>query len=225
MRFAASGVLPKTGRSDPAVRKPRARKCLQGAPTHVRSWPLRPCPGQCREVRTRFFTGTRVHNAVLAEFIGRGRAVKSDPAWQIAWQLPRRTKDERAARRAAFDAVVAAHGFTAGAAQSFASSLRQSWVREHLPAQEAQNLGMRAFDAVKQWHLGRKGKPRFKNKRRGLHSLAAKDGYGALRPKADAAGRLVGLQWGPVSWWRSLRPRRRAGTVRSSEPSWPRSNP
>jgi hypothetical protein len=69
-------------------------------------------------------------------------------------------------------------------------------VREHLPAQETQNLGARAFDAVKQWHLGRRGKPRFKSIKRGLHSLAAKDGHGALRPKTDAAGRLVGLQWG-----------------------------
>jgi putative transposase len=94
------------------------------------------------------------------------------------------------------DAVVAAHGFSERAAQSFASSLRQSWVREHVPAQEAQNLGTRAFDAVKCWHLGKKGKPRFKNQKRGLHSLAAKDGNGALRPKIDAAGRLVGLQWG-----------------------------
>jgi transposase len=147
-------------------------------------------------IGTRFFTGTRVYNAVLAEFIGRSRTIKSDPAWQAARQLPRRTKDERAAARAAFDAVVAAHGFSAGEAQSFASSLRQSWVRQHLPAQETQNLGARAFDAVKQWHRGRKGKPRFKNKGRGLRSLSAKDGHGALRPKTDALGRLVGLRWG-----------------------------
>jgi hypothetical protein len=137
-----------------------------------------------------------VYNAVLAEFIGRSRAVKSDPAWRAACQLPRRTKKERATRRAALDAVVAAHGFSDRQAQSFASSLRQSWVREHVPAQETQNLGARAFDAVKQWHVRRKGKPRFKNKKRGLHSLAAKDGNGALRPKMDASGRLVGLQWG-----------------------------
>jgi hypothetical protein len=137
-----------------------------------------------------------VYNAVLAEFIARSRAVKSDPAWRLARQLPRRTTDERAARRAAFDAVVAAHGFSAGQAQSFASALRKSWVREHLRAQETQNLGSRAFDAVKQWHLRRKGKPRFRSTIRGLHSLAAKDGHGALRPKTDAAGRLVGLQWG-----------------------------
>jgi hypothetical protein len=157
---------------------------------------LRPDPGQHRAIRTRFFTGVRVYNAVLGEFIARSRAVKADPAWQAARQLPRRTLEERAVRRAAFDAVVSAHGFTAGAAQSFASSLRKSWVREHLPAQETQDLGARAFDAVRQWHLGRKGKPRFKPTQRGMHSLSAKDGHGALRPKTDEAGRLVGLQWG-----------------------------
>ena len=41
---------------------------------------------------------------------------------------------------------------------------------------------------------GRKGKPRFKSTKRGLHSLSAKDGHGALRPKTDEAGALVGLQ-------------------------------
>src|SRR5262249_24708592 len=57
-------------------------------------------------------------------------------------------------------------------------------------------VGGRGWGGVGQWHLGQKGKPRFKNTRRGLHSLAAKDGNGALRPKTDAAGRLVGLVWG-----------------------------
>src|SRR5262245_52232918 len=112
------------------VGKLRARKPPKGAPTHVRWRPLRPDPAQCRAMRTRFFTGARVYNAVLGEFIARSGAVKSDPAWRAAGQLPRRTKEERAARRAAFRAVAQAHGFTAGEAQSFASSLCQSWVRE-----------------------------------------------------------------------------------------------
>ncbi|MDH6195825.1 putative transposase [Mycobacterium frederiksbergense] len=178
------------------VGKPRARKRSKGAPAHVRSWPLRPDGAQCREIRTRFFTGVRVFNAVLGEFIGRSRAVKADPAWQAARELPGRTAAERKGRGAAFRAVEQQHGFTVDAAQSFASSLRKSWVREHLPAQETQNLGARAFDAVRQWHVGQKGKPRFKPAKRGLHSLAAKDSCGALRPKTDTEGRLVGLQWG-----------------------------
>ena len=179
-----------------AGRKPRARKRPKDAPTHVRSWPLRPNPAQRRDIRTRFVTGTRVYNAVLGEYLARSRAVKSDPAWAIARGLLRRTAAERKARRAAFAAVEQTQGFSLDAAQSFASALRKSWVREHLPAQETQNLGARAYDAVKQWHLGRKGKPRFKPAARGLRSLASKDGNGALRPKIDADGRLVGLQWG-----------------------------
>ena len=164
---------PAAEPGQPAVRKPRARKRPTDAPTHVRSWPLRPNPARCRDMRIRFFTGARVYNAVLGEFIARGRAVNSDPGWLAARQLPCRTPAERSIRRAAFNAVQQAHGFTADAAQSFASALRKSWVREHLAAQEAQNLGARAFDAVKQWHLGRKGRPRFKSTKRGLHSLAA----------------------------------------------------
>ncbi|MDH6195699.1 putative transposase [Mycobacterium frederiksbergense] len=182
--------------ADGPVRKPRARKRPKGAPTHVRSWPLRPDVGQCREIGIRFFTGVRVFNAVLGEFIARSRAVKSDPAWQVARDLPRRTTAECKYRGAAFRAVEAAHGFTVDAAQSYASSLRKSWVREHLPSQETQNLGARAFDAVRLWHMGKKGKPRFKSTKRGLHSLACKDGNGALRPKVDSSGALVGLQWG-----------------------------
>lgn len=178
------------------VRKPRARKRAKDAPTHVRSWPLRPTGAQGREIGTRFFTGVRVYNAVLGEFIGRSRAVKSDPAWTAARELPHRSPAERQIRRTAFRTVEQAHGFTLDAAQSFASSLRKSWVREYLQAQETQNLGARAFDAVRQWHVSTKGKPRFKSVKRGLHSLAAKDGNGALRPKTEGAGALVGLQWG-----------------------------
>ncbi|KAA8939183.1 MAG: transposase, partial [Mycobacterium sp.] len=137
-----------------------------------------------------------MYNAVLGEFLDRARAVKADPAWQAARELPLRDKDQRKARGAAFRAVEAVHGFDRGAAQSYASSLRRSWVREQLPAQEAQSLGARAFDAVKLWHLGKRGKPRFKSVTRGLRSLAAKDGNGALRAKTDEAGALVGLQWG-----------------------------
>jgi hypothetical protein len=196
MGNAYHGEPTPAGEPGRAARKPRARKRPKGVPTHVRSWPLRPDPAQRRVIRTRFFTGVRVYNAVLGEFIVRSRAVKADPGWPGARQLPRGGKKDRAARAAAFGGVELAHGFTADAAQSFGSSLRRSWVREHLPAQETQSLGVRAFDAVKQWHVGRKGKPRLKNTRRGLHSLSAKDGNGALRPKADAAGRLVGLQWG-----------------------------
>ena len=99
-RYGAGVADSQANRTDSGVvltagRKPRARKRAKGAPTHVRSWPLRPSPSQCREIQTRFFTGMRVYNAVLGEFIGRSRMVKADPAFDSARQMPHRTPSER----------------------------------------------------------------------------------------------------------------------------------
>ena len=90
-----------------SVRKLRARKRAKGAPTHVRSWPLRPTGTQCREIGIRFLTGVRVYNAVLGEFLTRGRAVKADPAWETARGLPHGSPAERQVRRVAFRPVEA----------------------------------------------------------------------------------------------------------------------
>lgn len=178
-------------------RKLRSRKRPKGSPTHVRSWPLRPDTRQLSVINTRFHTGVRVYNAVLGEMLSRSRAVKGDPKYSVATNMPKRTPAERKVRAAAFRHLDEIHGFTASSAMTFASSLRKTWVREHCPAQETQSLGARAFDAVRKWHLGLRGKPRFKQVSRGLHSLSAKDTNGALRPKTDPlTGALMGLQWG-----------------------------
>lgn len=174
----------------------RARKRPRGTATHVRSWPLRPASGQVRAIEARFHAGLRVYNACLAESFQRGEWMRADPGFDAAKAMPARTPAERKERSTAFRAVAARHGFTDSAVQSFASSLRRSWVREQVPAQETQVLGKRAFTAVQDWQHGQRGKPRFKAARRGLHSMASKDFHGALRPNLDPTGRLAGLQWG-----------------------------
>ena len=148
--------------------------------------------------RTRFFTGARVNNAVLGEFI----------AAQSCGQIR--------SGMAAGATTAAAHQRRTGCPSGGVRRRRLAQPRRSLvvrrsrsrrrcanpgcvttpPAQETQNLGARAFDAVQQWHLRRRGKPRFKSTKRGLHSLSAKDGNGALRPEMDDSGRLVVLRWG-----------------------------
>jgi putative transposase len=113
-------------------------------------------------------------------------------------------------RASAFQGLRDRHGFTERALMSAASGFRVGWLREQVFAQEAQVLGARAFDAVNRWVLGQRGRPRFKGKGHGLHSLAGKDLQGALRVSADGSG----LQWGrglvlpfafdpasPYHWW------------------------
>ncbi len=140
----------------------------------------------------------RVYNACLAEALRRSNATKSDPAYALAKALPRAKPGtpQSAARRSAFAAIEDRHGFGRYALQSYASSLRQSWVREANLSQEAQRLGRRAFDAVRRYHLGSGGRPRFRSASRSLHSLECADLNGSMRPVFGESGLLTGLRWG-----------------------------
>ena len=186
---SAGSCLPVIAEEMPE-RKARARTRPRGAPTHVRSVPLRLTPAQRSMVATRLTVGVRFYNNCLDEAIKRLRLVRADPAFATARLIPKGP-----ARAAAFVAVDKAHGFTESAMMTYASSQRIHFLREHVLAQEAQLLGVRAFGATARWKYGTGGRPRFKSSRDGLRSLAGKDNFGALHPKV-VAGEVVGLQWG-----------------------------
>jgi len=176
--------------------KPHSRRRQRGAPTHVINQVLRPSPSELSSVETRLDSGRRVYNACLAESFARCKSMKADPAFDAAKALPRgkpRTK-AAATRRKAFDELANAHGFTKGSIQSYGSSLRKEWVREHVGAQEAQSLAARAFGAVDRWSKKLGGKPRYKSFRRGLRSMECKDRCGDISPDL-VDGRLVGVTW------------------------------
>ncbi|MEJ7648593.1 MAG: transposase [Nakamurella sp.] len=141
-------------------------------------------------VDTRLTIAVRFYNACLHEMIQRSRLIRTTPAFKVAKQLPSGT-----ARSQAFRDLDTVHGFTDSAAMTFASSMRVVWLREHILAQEAQVLGRRAFTAVRRWHLGLGGRPRFKSFRAGLRSLSCKDSHGSLWP-SHRDGVVLGLFWG-----------------------------
>jgi len=189
-------VEPATSDSE-KERKPRARTRPRNAPAHVVSVPLRLNPAQRSMEDARFEAARRVYNACLGEAIHRSRKVRSDPAFELAKSLPKGKPGSKAsgARSRAFREVEDAHGFTESSMMSFASGLRNGWVREQVPAQEAQILGRRAFRVAKRWNLGLGGKPRFKPAHRGLRSLECKDLSGDLRPAIED-GVCVGIKQG-----------------------------
>ena len=173
------------------------RKRPRGAPTYVESWPLRMNPRATSVAGTRFEAGRRVYNACLGEAVRRSLTVKADPGWEEARKLPKGKpgSPEAKARRDAFKALDERHGFSERELMSYASHLRVAWVRDHVLAQEAQVLGRRAFGAVRSWHLGLRGKPRFRPVSRPLRSLECKDLFGFVQPVMDG-GQLVGVRWG-----------------------------
>lgn len=189
----------------------RARKRPKDAPTFVATIPLRATPAQARLVGSRFECGRLLYNACLRAALDRATAMRADPGWEAAMGLPRTVAGKpNPERAAAFRQLRQRHGFTERALMSAASGFRVGWLRKHVFAQEAQVLGRRAYEAVDRWVLGQRGRPRFKGKGHGLHSLAGKDLQGALRISPDGSG----LQWGrglvlpfafdqtnPSQWW------------------------
>ena len=178
----------------------RKRKRKKGAPTHVATIPLDPTPAELSLSLTRNRAGLRLYNAVLAEAKKRSRAVKTDPVWEKARKMPKGKPEspERTRRKEAFESLDRAHGFTKNAVLSYGSSLRRSFIREQVFAQETQELSARAFNAVWMWHLGKRGEPHFKRTRDGLHSLSCKDLNGSMRPIAED-GKITSLQWGKAT--------------------------
>jgi putative transposase len=199
-------------RQDGAVS--RSRKRVKYASTFVATIPLRVTPTQAKLMASRFECARLLYNACLRAALDRAGAMRADPGWDQAAGMARVVAGKpNLTRREAFRDLRVRHGFSEWELMSVASGLRVGWLREKVFAQEAQVLGARAYDAVNLWVMGQRGRPRFKGRGHGLHSLAAKDRYGALRISADGSG----LQWGaglvlpfafdlssPCQWWAAM---------------------
>ncbi len=183
-----------TGQATRRKRHPRKRE--RSSSTHVINQALRPTLAHLAVVDTRLESPSRVYNACLGESLARCKHMRADPAFDTAKAMPKGPpkSKESVARKKAFNEVAGTHGITADAMRTYSSSLRKTWVREHVGAQEAQRLATRAFDAVNRWRLGLRGKPRFKNASRGLRSLECSDKYGDIQPVLDN-GHLVAVRW------------------------------
>ncbi len=103
-------------------------------------------------------------------------------------------------RTVVFQALDSKYGFGEQALASYGSSLRKSWVRSLVGAQETQVEGRNAFCSVKRWGVGLFGKPKFRSyyKRKAL-SAECKDSHGDIWP-VMSKGKLVRYTLGTRFW-------------------------
>ncbi|MGI9292749.1 MAG: hypothetical protein ACR2PS_02095, partial [Pseudomonadales bacterium] len=110
----------------------------------------------------------QLYNACLGEALRRHGLVRQSKAYQIAIKLPKTVAAANGKRKynpersAALKAANQAHNFSEYALHAYVTPIRQSWIGEHLDANTCQKVGTRAFNAAWQYHIGKKGRPRFK---------------------------------------------------------------
>lgn len=137
----------------------------------------------------RLEAGRRICNAVLGEALRRLRLMRESKAWQQAHTL------KGQARSSAFQRCCKDFGFNEYALQAFATRCKNAaHFEDRLGANETQKLATRAFDAAKEYSLGKHGRPRFKSQGRPLHSIEGKTNATGLRWKRDV-GAVV---WGDL---------------------------
>jgi len=110
-------------------------------------------------LRIRFDVARQAYNACLDEALRRLELLRQSKAYQAARKAPRGKK-----RTAAFRAANEQSGFREYDLHAWATEhISHTWLSEHLDASTVQKLATRAFQAVQQYAVGKRGRPRFKS--------------------------------------------------------------
>ena len=166
-------------------------------PSFVVELPLLTSPGDERQLLAMFEAGKRLQNVMTQHGRAVVAAVRADPAWAVARELPARTAEQRKARGQAFQAVKVARGLVKKAFDSTAIRHKNAaGFADRLGSHVTQKLGERTFKAFEEHLYGQRGLPRFKGFKRPLKSLESKNNETMLRWDADARFLVISPTWG-----------------------------
>lgn len=155
MRMSRKSTVPKD-------QKPK----LGRLPSFICELPLAATQFDARHLLVRLDCARMVYNACLGEALKRLRRLRESKAWRAARQLPRgpRGSDAAQKRTEAFREADKQAGFREYDLHAYAVQFSHSWLGEHLDSNTVQKVATRAWIAVRDYALGKKGKPRFKGK-------------------------------------------------------------
>lgn len=138
--------------------------------------PLRTTPSDERELSIRLEVARQIYNACLGESFKRLNLMRESKDWQLARAMP---KGED--RTDLFKVITKRFDFSEYSIYTFSSECRKEnhSIKDHISSHEARAIAKRAFDAVKQYSFGGRGRPSFKGFRK-LVSVEGQDESGIL---------------------------------------------
>ena len=138
-------------------------------PSFIAEFALLTAPGDERELAIRLDAARNIYNACLGEALRRLDLMRESKAWRAAQAMPKHTektqdqdrlKAENKARSEAFKAVRQTFQFDSVSIQKFGQQCRDGcWIGDHLGSHDTQTTTLRAFRAVEQYALGKRGRP------------------------------------------------------------------
>jgi putative transposase len=124
----------------------------------IAEFPLRTSDADARELSIRLDAARQIYNAALGEALRVLDLMRESKDWASARAMPKGKE-----RNAAFRALRERFDFKSSMADRFAIACKNAcWIGTHLSSHETQKSAERAFQAVEQYALGVRGRPRFK---------------------------------------------------------------
>jgi putative transposase len=159
---------------------------------------LLPTPAQSKVLDVRLNISRQIYNACLGEALKRLRLVRQSKEYTRALKLPKKVKGSTGKlilnkeRSELFKASNIKYRFREYDLHAFVKYQKTLWITDHVDSHTAQKLATRAFKAVQEYAIGKRGKPRF----RGANRFASVEG------KSNAAG----IRWdqGRIKWLKGV---------------------
>lgn len=145
-------------------------------PSFIVELSLKTSSSDSRGLLTALECGRQLYNACLGESLKRLKLMRDAKSYKKALSLPKGKN-----RSELFKSLREQYGFKDSAVQSFAVKTKNSChLGDHLDVHTTQKVSTRAFNAVNEYSLGKKGRPRFKGKGQ-FDSLESKTNKNGIR--------------------------------------------
>ena len=150
----------------------------------VFEFPLQANPEEERELNIRFNASRQLYNACLGESLRQISLIRQSRQWNEASRL-KKQKDNTAKRRKLYKEAEKEYDFSEYSLHTFVGKLRNNcWIRKHIDSLSAQKLATQAFSSLKQYLIGKRGRPRFRAYNR-FRSVEGKNNISGIRWKND----------------------------------------
>ena len=167
----------------------------QTTPSFIHELKLKATPKIINILNTRLNVGRQVYNACLGEALRRLALVRDAKDFQNALSLPKQVNNAHGksvfnkTRIALFKRAESYYGFREYDIHNYVKKLcKSTWLANHIDSSTAQKIATRAYEVVKQYALGKRGRPRFRAYKR----------FSSIEGKSNAAG--IRFVDGMVKW-------------------------
>lgn len=149
-------------------------------PSFITELPIKASSYELAVLKKRFWAAKQQYNALLGEALKRLRCMRQDPRFKQAHSLYKQP-ETKAQAKALFEQLRQEYAYSEYGMHTYC----RQWNKGHwlsIGSHISQKLASRAFKAVEEYRLGKRGKPRFKGYR-GLASIEASSIEAILRLK------------------------------------------